>query len=201
MKTQTDTNSQDSMQGAEGCTQRASHDVCPYGQVSSISCSTRYAKVLYELNISKEAIQKARDIFTEVPQLHDVFVNPTIRLDQKQKVIDQVFPEEIRNFLKVACRYQRMDLIDDIFAAYDRYCDEQEHILNAVLTCVEPPSEVQLKEMKAFLCKRYHAAKANVEIRKDQTLLGGFVLHAGSDEYDWSLKGRLNRLEQKLTWR
>ena len=24
---------------------------------------------------------------------------------------------------------------------------------------------------------------------------------AGSDEYDWSLKGRLSRLEQKLTWR
>ncbi|MBD9336530.1 MAG: F0F1 ATP synthase subunit delta, partial [[Ruminococcus] faecis] len=22
-----------------------------------------------------------------------------------------------------------------------------------------------------------------------------------SDEYDWSMKGRLNRLEQRLTWR
>ena len=94
-----------------------------------------------------------------------------------------------------------MDLMDDIFAAYDRYCDEQEHILNAVLTCVEPPSEVQLKEMKAFLCKKYDAVKADIEIRTNQTLLGGFVFLAGSDEDDWSLKGRLNRLEQKLTWR
>ncbi|MCI6467583.1 MAG: ATP synthase F1 subunit delta [Faecalicatena sp.] len=201
MMTQTDTNSQYCPQAAVKYTQRASRNTCPYGQVGSISCSTRYAKVLYELNISNEAIQKTRDIFTEVPQLHDVFVNPTIQTDQKQRVIDQVFPEEIRNFLKVACRYQRMDLMDDIFAAYDRYCDEQEHILNAVLTCVEPPSEVQLKEMKAFLCKKYDAVKADIEIRTNQTLLGGFVLHAGSDEYDWSLKGRLNRLEQKLTWR
>lgn len=178
MKTQTNTNIQ----------------YCPQAAV-------RYAKVLYELNLSKEAIQKARDIFTEVPQLSDVFVNPTIREEQKLKVIDQVFPEEIRNFLKVMCRYQRMDLIEDIFTSYDRYCDEQDRVLNAVLTCVEPPSEVQLKEMRAFLCKKYNAAEANIEIRTDHTLLGGFLLTAGSDEYDWSLKGRLNRLEQKLTWR
>ena len=60
-------------------------------------------------------------------------------------VIDKVFPEEIRNFLKVVCKYQRMDLIEDIFAAYDRYCDEQNQVLNAVLTCTVPPSEEQKK--------------------------------------------------------
>lgn len=160
-----------------------------------------YAHALYELSIPKEAIQKTREIFAEVPQLYDVFVNPTIREAQKMKVIDRVFPEEIKNFLKVACRYQRIDLLYDIFTAYDRYCDEQDQILNAVLICVEPPSEVQLKEMQAFLCKKYNVRRANIEIRENSGLLGGFILHAKSDEYDWSLKGRLERLEQKLTWR
>lgn len=201
MKTQTNTDEQFCPQAAEGYKQERSRNTCPYGHVGSISSSARYAKVLYELEIPKEAIQKTKDIFKEVCKLHDVFVNPAVRGEKKLKIIDQVFPEEIRNFLKVACRYQRMDLIEDIFMAYDRYCDEQEKVLNAVLTCVEPPSEVQLKEMKAFLCKKYDAIKANIEIRVNPALLGGFVLNAGSDEYDWSLKGRLNRLEQKLTWR
>lgn len=160
-----------------------------------------YAHALYKLSIPKEAIQKTREIFAEVPQLYDVFVNPTIQETQKMKVIDQVFPEEIKNFLKVACRYQRINLLYDIFTAYDRYCDEQNQILNAVLTCVEPPSEVQLKEMQAFLCKKYGVRRANIEIREDLGLLGGFMLQAKNDEYDWSLKGRLKRLEQKLTWR
>lgn len=163
--------------------------------------AVRYARVLYELKVSKEAIQKTKDIFEEVPKLRDVFVNPTIRQEQKLKVIDQVFPAEIRNFLKVTCRYQKMDMIEDIFVAYKKYCEEQEKVLNAVLTCVEPPSEAQMQEMKAFLCKKYDALEVNIDIRKDETLLGGFVLLAGSDEYDWSLRGRLNRLEQKLTWR
>ena len=138
---------------------------------------------------------------SEVPQLHDIFVNPTIDLKKKMTVIDKVFPEEIRNFLKVVCKYQRMDLIEDIFAAYDRYCDEQNQVLNAVLTCTVPPSEEQKKGMEAFLCKKYGAKKAKIEVCQDQALLGGFILRVGSDEYDWSMKGRLNRLEQRLTWR
>lgn len=68
-------------------------------------------------------------------------------------VIDKVFPEEIRNFLKVVCKYQRMDLIEDIFAAYDRYCDEQNQVLNAVLTCTVPPSEEQKKEWRRSFAK------------------------------------------------
>ena len=55
--------------------------------------------------------------------------------------------------------------------------------------------------MEAFLCKKYEASKARIENQTDSTLLGGFVLRTGSDEYDWSLKGRLDRLGQKLTWR
>ena len=183
-----------------GDTQRAPRNACPAGG-SAVNCGIRYAKVLYELNMNREAIQKTEEIFAEVPQLRDVFSNPTIREEKKFKVIDRVFPEEIRNFLKVACRHHRMELIGDIFKAYHQYCDEQNKILNAVLTCVEPPSEVQLNKMKAFLCKKYDAVKADIEIVQDKALLGGFVLRVGCDEFDWSLQGRLNRLEQKLTRR
>ena len=130
-----------------------------------------------------------------------MFVNPTIPAQKKERVIDKVFPQEMRNFLKVACKYERMDLIPEIFAAYDRYCDEQDQILSAVLTCVELPSDEQLKNMEAFLCKKYEANRAEIEVQTDSALLGGFILRMGSDEYDWSLKGRLERLGQKLTWR
>ena len=79
----------------------------------------------------------------------------------------------MRNFLKVVCKYDRMDLITEIFAAYDKYCDEQDQILKAVLTCVELPSEEQLKNMEAFLCKKYEANRAEIEVQTDSALLGG----------------------------
>ena len=168
-----------------------SHMRCPLAAV-------RYARILYDLGIPAEKIQKTRDIFDEVPQLHDIFVNPTISSGRKMKVIDRVFPEEMRNFLKVVCRFFNDTATTEIFTAYDDYCDEQNKVLNAVLTCTAPPSEEQKKGMEAFLCRKYGAEKAHIEISRDEALLGGFVLRVGSDEYDWSVKGRLNRLEQRL---
>ena len=91
-------------------------------KTSPVHCplaAVRYARVLYELGIPADRVQKTREIFEEVPQLHDIFVNPTIAPGKKQNVIDRVFPEQMRNFLKVVCKYQRMDLISDIFFAYD----------------------------------------------------------------------------------
>ena len=149
-----------------------------YCEVAAI----RYARVLYEVSVPKEAVQKTREIFEEVPQLHEIFANPTIEFQKKMNVVDRVFPKEIRNFLKVACRYQRMNLIEDIFTAYDRYCDEQNQVLNAVLTCIQPPTEEQKKGMEAFLCKKYGAKRAKIEVRQDKALLGGFILRVGSDE-------------------
>lgn len=170
-------------------------------EIRCSSVAVGYGRVLYELHIPEAAVKKTREIFREIPQLTDIFTNPTIAQQKKLSVIDRVFPQEMKNFLKTACRYQRMDLIKEIFAAYDRYRNEQAKILDAVLICITPPSEEQEKGMEAFLCRKYGAEKARIKVYTDKELLGGFILRVGSDEYDWSVKGRLNRLKQTLTWR
>lgn len=160
-----------------------------------------YGRVLFEMDIPGEIIEETRKIFDAVPQLTDIFSNPTIALKKKLSIIDRVFPGEIRNFLKTACRYQRMNLMQEIFAAYDRLMDEKENVVNAVLICITPPSGEQMQGMEKFLCEKYGADRAQIRIWRDDSLMGGFILRVGSEEYDWSLRGRLNRLEQTLTWR
>ena len=161
----------------------------------------QYARVLYELGISKESVGQAKEFFENVPVLEETFASPVIPMREKLSSIDKIFPQEIRNFLKVVCRNQRMNEIDEIFEAYDRYCKQQEGIQTATITCVEAPDEERLKKIKEFLCEKYQKTDVKIEIVKDPTLLGGFILRTGDDEYDWSLKGRLSRLEKKLTWR
>lgn len=165
------------------------------------AAAVRYARVLYDLEVPEDAVQKAEQIYSSVEQLHDIFVNPTIPLKKKLSVIDKVFPEEMHNFLKVVCKYQRMDLLEDIFSGYHRYRRKMAGELHALLLCTEPPEEEQRKGLEAFLCRKYGAENAHIEICEDPELLGGFILRIGSDEYDWSMKGRLDRLQQKLTWR
>lgn len=168
---------------------------------NEIRCSSPavgYARVLFEMRIPEETVSKTREIFREVPQLQEIFTNPTIAMRKKLSVIDRVFPEEMRNFLKTACRYQRMDLVEEIFAVYDRLRDEEAEIVRAVLTCVTPPGEEQEKGIEQFLCRKYQAKKARITVRRDGSLAGGFILRVGSDEYDWSMKGRMDRLAQSM---
>ena len=38
-------------------------------------------------------------------------------------------------------------------------------------------------------------------MQEDPTLLGGFIINANGEELDYSMRGRLKQLQQKLTWR
>ena len=73
-----------------------------------------------------------------------------------------------------------------------------EQILHATLRCVTPPNEAQLEKMKAFLAEHYHCDSVELEIKQDPSVRGGFVLNAGNDEYDWSMRSRQERLNDQI---
>ena len=64
-----------------------------------------------------------------------------------------------------------------------------------------PPGDEQLEGIRNFLCREFQVQKVEIRIIEDKSLIGGFILQAGGKEYDWSLRGRCRRLEQKLTRR
>ena len=170
-------------------------------KTKEIRCSSpavTYGKVLFEMKVPEEAVSRTRQILAEVPQIAEILQNPTVAMRKKQTVIDKVFPEVMRKFLKTVCAYQRTSLLEEIFAAYDRLRDEEADVVHAVLLCTTVPGEEQKKGMEDFLCRKYGAKTAQIEVRKDDTLVGGFILRVGSDEYDRSVKGSMDRLAQKI---
>ena len=48
---------------------------------------------------------------------------------------------------------------------------------------------------------RYNKETVELTMVEQPELIGGFVLKVGDIEEDNSIRGRLNRLEKKLTWR
>ena len=73
--------------------------------------------------------------------------------------------------------------------------------MTAVLRYTTLPLEEQKGKMEAWIKKTMHAGKVSWVLEEDASLLGGFILSIGDKEYDYSVQGRLNRLEEKLTWR
>ena len=145
--------------------------------------SINYAKALYGLSVPGEAICETGKIFKNTPEIGKMLENPLVSLKEKEQVIERIFPQEMKSFLKVTCKYQKIDRIGEILEAYDAYSREQKGILKAELLYVTRPTEAQEDKLK------------------DQSLVGGFVLRAGDREYDWSLIGRYKKLKQKLTRR
>ena len=161
----------------------------------------RYARVLFDMELPEDVIGGTEEIFSEAPALVSVLESPIVTKDQKHKVIDRIFDERIRNFLKVATDYGKAGIVQDIFRAYHQYKNEMAGIVTAHLAYVVPPTEEQKKGMEQFVCREFHAKGVLWEMEERPSLIGGFLLLVNGREYDYSMQGRLKRLEQKLTWR
>ena len=73
--------------------------------------------------------------------------------------------------------------------------------LHAVLRCVIEPSEEQRQKFVQFLKNKYELEdtdQVNLEIVQDPDVHGGFILDIGSDEYDWSTRGRERQFENQI---
>ena len=158
-----------------------------------------YAKVLYELSIPADAVTEMQEILSMTPELLQVLTSPVAKRAEKHRVIDRIFERSVRVFLKVVCDNQDAGVLPEIFQAYDRIRCQREGILPATLFYVTEPSENQLIQIKELLKRNYHASDVRLTLKKDKSLIGGFILRCGDRETDWSLRGRLRQLEQRLT--
>lgn len=165
------------------------------------TAAVNYAKVLYGMPVSITTVQETENLFQENPELTQCLGNPLVSFEAKSRIIDRTVPQDMRSFVKVACRYHKTDLFDEIFNEYQELCRKDAGVLQAVLICVTPPVDEQLEGIRNFLCREFQVQKVEIRIIEDKSLIGGFILQAGGKEYDWSLRGRCRRLEQKLTRR
>ncbi|MDD6110596.1 MAG: F0F1 ATP synthase subunit alpha, partial [Ruminococcus sp.] len=80
-----------------------------------------------------------------------------------------------------------------------RLRDERNQIIKATLTCVNEPEEEQLEKIRKFIITKYNCKKAEIEIVKDESLIGGFKLQVKDQVFDWSLNGRMQELQHSMS--
>lgn len=70
--------------------------------------------------------------------------------------------------------------------------------LSVTLKYVTAPDEAQLQGIKEFLAKRYGSNDITVDLQEDASLGGGFIIVADNEVFDWSTRGRLQQLREKI---
>ena len=82
-----------------------------------------------------------------------------------------------------------VEALDRLMDAYEERRAERASRQKAVLRYVTPPTEE----------KKYSDEDLPLELCEDKDLLGGFCITVGSEEYDWSMRGRLTQMKNRLT--
>lgn len=160
-----------------------------------------YAAALYELSIPEDAIRESAELLAQVPQLAQVLKSPVTSLAEKRAVISRTFPQAMQSFLKELCDNQDTGCLDQIFETYEDYSLKMRGILKAELRCASDPTEEDLSRITDHVRKQYGTSEIRWRIVHDPSLIGGFVIRIGDRESDWSIRGRLAQLQQKLIWR
>ena len=92
-----------------------------------------------------------------------------------------------------------VEALDQLMDAYEERRAERASRQKAILRYVTPPTAEQLAQIREFLRKKYENEELPLELAEDKSLLGGFCITVGSEEYDWSMKGRLTQMRNRLT--
>ena len=166
-----------------------------------IDLPVNYARVLFDMNIEPEQVEESRALLTESAELRDALINPLFRKAEKRRVIDKLFPESVRNFVKVMSDNDDMECVDEMFDAYDGFVRESQETVKATLTYVTAPEDDQIEKLKNKIAKDYSKKNVELELVQNPSLIGGFVLTVGGNVLDQSVKTSMTRLQRHFAER
>jgi F-type H+-transporting ATPase subunit delta len=134
--------------------------------------------------------------------LRQALFNPALAADARVRVIDALAPRlhlarEVRNFLAVLLRHDRMSAVEEIVAAYRAEVDRRQGISNVEVISARRLDADERSQMEQQVA-RLAGTQVRALFREDNGLMGGAVVRIGSTIYDGSVRGRLDRMKQEL---
>ncbi len=158
----------------------------------------KYMVQLTRMEIKPEALLSALDILKTVPLLQTELENPSVSRENKKNIIQKIFPQSSREFLLSLAEDGMLNELEAIIEEYTAKPESERRPLECVLEYVTAPTEQQFDGIQKFLEQKYPGRVLSIQKVQNPSLGSGFVLRAGTQEYDWSQEGRKRLLEERL---
>jgi F-type H+-transporting ATPase subunit delta len=136
----------------------------------------------------------------EVPELRALLENPEIDHRTKQAALEELLSggeELVRNFLLVLVDKGRAPQLEEVAREFDALVAAEERRLEVELTTAYELSDAEAKEILSQI-ESQSGRQVEATRRVDPSIIGGFVLQAGSMLVDASIRGRFERLRQEF---
>ncbi len=168
----------------------------------------RYAKSLHEIakerNASADVAADMELISSTIEQSRDLRVvlrSPIIKTDKKLSILNAIFSGEIGSislhFLGLIAKKKRENLLAGIAASYMELYREEQGIVSAEITTAVPL--IPLGRKKAIeMIGKWGGKSVELEEKVDPSIIGGFLIRLGDQQYDDSISGRLQDMRRTL---
>ena len=180
--------------------------------MTSSAVVNRYANALVDIVVSPsagidpaQAVSQLRDFESAVrsaPQLAVILASPAVPVSRKRLVIRRIgealgLQRIILNFLLVLSDHRRAHSLSEMIEAFDVLLDERLGLVHADVASASELTSQQRERLSVEL-GRIAASPVRMKFAVDPDLIGGVTARLGSKVYDGSVRGRLEKLRQRL---
>ena len=171
--------------------------------------SVRYARALFQL-AQEQGCEKAiyegmtrfaHNYLLAITQFNEVLADPIVAQEEKVKLVEMAVGEPLhdtlKQFIAFVAEQKREDKMFLIAMKYMEMYRSKHNILSTQVTTATELSETTYDKIKDFVKKTFDA-DAEMEVRIDPSLIGGFILDIENTRMDASVAGQLNTLKNKL---
>ena len=168
----------------------------------------KYARAIFEVAVDEQKLSQFETQLAEVSaaiaghaELLAFVNNPQIKAEAKKEIFEKLFKDSIDgyvyNFLMLLIDKHRESLLGSIAREYTVLANEAQGILEAKVTVASELSDGQ----KAKLIEKLQLTtgkKVVVEMKIDQSILGGMIVQIGDKRLDGSITRRMQELKTQL---
>ena len=167
-----------------------------------------YARAVFEL--TKDSSQRkswsdqlaALAGLVQNEQLKPLLDHPSLSAPEVAELLTEALgglSEHEKNFVRLLADNRRLSLATEIYRIFEGLRADAEGRVEVEVVTARDLEEEQQKLLTEALRQRL-GKEIELQIRVDETLIGGAIIHAGDTTIDGSVKGKLNRLSSALVY-
>mgnify|MGYP001340979749 CR=1 FL=1 len=135
------------------------------------------------------------------PNVKLLIESPTMAYKEKAEIFISLFEDQVEkktiNFIKVLGESKRLSLIPSISKEYTKLMANKEETSEVVVTSAYELTKEQKEKISSGLKKRY-GDNVSFATKIDPSLIGGFSTKNGDEVIDFSIKGKIEKLKNKI---
>jgi F-type H+-transporting ATPase subunit delta len=173
----------------------------------SSPAARRYAEAAFELATRDDALDaygEGLELATSLAgegAVLDVLRNPARPLRQRTDLVDKLLanrvPDPVLKLVGLLVQRGRIDRLGDVSQEFRRMRYEERGIVQAVAKTAMPLTSAETAALQKKLAGMT-GRTVDLRVETDESLIGGITVRVGDTLYDASVRGRLERLRERL---